>query len=66
LRAAGLPDAVCSHPAMNLFFLHPLIDRWKPGGSLVGDTALLVLFATHYAVLLLALRRARPQQPQPR
>jgi hypothetical protein len=42
---------------MNVFLLHPLLDRMKHGGMVPGQIALAALFAAHYALLLAAIRR---------
>jgi len=41
LRHAGLPAWVCEGWWMNLFGLHPLLNRLVPGGQIVGPAALL-------------------------
>jgi len=59
LRRIGLPEAVCESAWMNVFLLHPLINRLKPGGITMGPLLMGAAFAAQYAVLLLALFRAR-------
>jgi hypothetical protein len=42
---------------MNVFLLHPLINRMKGGGVLVGEILLVFLFVLQYATILVAIRR---------
>ena len=54
----GLPPALCSGWWMNVFLLHPLINRFARGGMIAAGAAIIVCFALPYAVLLLGIRRA--------
>jgi hypothetical protein len=42
---------------MNVFLLHPLINRMKGGGVLVGEILLVFFFVLQYVTILVALRR---------
>jgi hypothetical protein len=42
---------------MNVFLLHPLINRMKHGGALVGEILLVFLFVLQYTTILVAIRR---------
>lgn len=53
----GIPETVCSGWWMNVFLLHPLIDRIKPGGMLIGQLLLAGAYLVQYPVLLAALRQ---------
>jgi len=66
LRGLGVPAAVCSGWWMNLFLFHPLADRLKPGGMLVGELGVALLLTLQYVLLLLALQRARASIPSTR
>ena len=57
LRALGLPEAFCAGWWMNIFFLHPLADRLKSGGMLVGELAVAACLSLQYLLLLTALHR---------
>jgi hypothetical protein len=59
LDLAGLPGAFCDGWWMNVFVLHPLLNRLFPGGYVIGAGALGVLLAAQYGVVLAALVRAR-------
>ena len=59
LRKAGIPEAICHHPMMNVFLLHPAIDAWRPGGMLIGQLLLVGLFSSQYAALLVAIARIK-------
>jgi hypothetical protein len=59
LRRLGVPETVCESAWMNVFLLHPLIDRVKPGGITMGPLLMGAAFAAQYTVLLLAVFRAR-------
>jgi hypothetical protein len=61
----GLPEATARSPWMNLFVLHPLIERHEAGGLLVGEVALGLSFVGHYLLLLVALRRAHRRSAPP-
>jgi hypothetical protein len=57
LRRMGWPPAFCEGWWMNLFLFHPLINRLRPGGMLIGEMLILGCFAFQYGFLLAALRR---------
>ncbi|MBN1558560.1 MAG: hypothetical protein JW951_10500 [Lentisphaerae bacterium] len=63
LRRCGVSESVVSAGWMNVFLLHPLLTRLKPGGGLLGPAALLVCLTAQYAWLLLALRRLPASPP---
>ena len=42
---------------MNIFLLHPLINRFKNGGVLVGELLVTFFFVLQYVTVLIALRR---------
>jgi hypothetical protein len=49
---------------MNVFVLHPTIERFASGGLLKGEVAIAAGFVFHYAVLAWAVRRAgQPRAP---
>ena len=58
LRSLGVPDAICSGWWMNVFLFHPVADRLKPGGMLIGELGIALLLTFQYVLLLAALRRA--------
>lgn len=53
----GLPPAFGTGWWMNLFFLHPLIDKLKNGGMLVGESAIIISFLIQYSIIILLLAR---------
>jgi hypothetical protein len=55
----GVPQRIAAGWWMNLFLFHPLIDRARHGGVLVGEALIVTLFAAHYALVLSALWLAR-------
>jgi len=55
LRKLGLPEAFSAHLLMNIFLLHPLIDRLRPGGKLVGGGLITAMATAQYGLLLLAI-----------
>lgn len=57
LRRLGLPDAFCSGGWMNVFFLHPCVDRLQSGGMLIAEFAIVACFVAHYTTLLVAILR---------
>jgi hypothetical protein len=59
LRGLGLPDSFCSGWWMNVFFFHALIDRFKPGGALIGELGIAACMTLQYGLLLVALYRTR-------
>jgi hypothetical protein len=58
LRYARVPESIVGAWWMNLFLLHPLIDRLKSGGVFIGEAAVAACFGAQYALMLLAIRRA--------
>ena len=58
LRSSGVPDAICSGWWMNVFLFHPLADRLKQGGMLIGELGIALILTFQYVLLLAALRRA--------
>lgn len=59
IRFAGVPESFCSGWWMNLFLLHPLINRWGPHATIIGGVVFVCGFAFQYAVLLAAIGRIR-------
>ena len=59
LRHWGAPEAICGGWWMNLFVLHPLLERLGHRGPIWGGAALTACYILQYGVALLALRRAR-------
>ena len=64
LRYAGMPDAFCQGWWMNLFLLHPLINRWGPHATIIGAVALVSCIAFQYGTILAGILRAR-MRPTP-
>ena len=58
VRLGAAPTSVDA-PWMNLFVLHPLIDRWERGGLLIGELAVAAMFIGHYALILAAIATRR-------
>ena len=58
LRRLQIPETICSHPVMNIFLLHPLIDWLRPGGMLIGELGIVFFFALQYACLVGGIFRA--------
>ena len=59
LRRLGVPESVCSAWWMNVFLLHPLLTRLKPGGDILGPAVLLLCIAAQYAWLFLGVLLCR-------
>jgi len=57
LRHAGVARELCMRWWMNVFFLFPLIDRLQPGGMVLGEAAVLMLFGLQYVAMLLLIGR---------
>lgn len=57
--SAGLSPSIHHAGWANIFLGHAWIDRRNDGGLLVGELVMVAIFALHYAVLVLALARAR-------
>lgn len=55
----GLPGGFCRGWWLNVFVLHPLLNRAFPGGTLVGELALMACFVAQYAGLLWVLMCVR-------
>lgn len=62
LRQLGVPDAICDHPAMNVFLLYPWINIVKPGAITSGPLILGAMLGGQYALLIAALAHARWQR----
>ena len=58
LGMIGVPESVTSAWYMNIFLFHPLMDRLKPGGKLIGETLVVTCFLFQYSMMLLLLHRA--------
>jgi len=59
LRFAGAPEVFCRGWWMNVFFLHPLVNRAVPKGNLLGQAALVAALALQYVTALAVLARVR-------
>jgi len=59
LRHWGLPEFFCSGWWMNLFLFHPMLDKLKPGGALLGEILIVALFLLHYSLIIAAIYRIR-------
>ncbi len=59
LHALALPEWFCDGWWMNLFLLHPLLDRWVPGGTVIGGFLLVAALSSQYGLLLLAIGLTR-------
>ena len=57
LLRCGLPGTFCRGAWMNVFLLHPLLDRTGAGGMYKGAALIGALFAAQYFLILLAIRR---------
>ena len=62
----GLPASWCASPVMNVFLLHPLLDRFGRGGEFRGAALIFALFALQYVLLLEAIRRRGWSPPRAR
>ena len=58
LRRAGMDEAICASAWMNVFLLHPLVDRVVSSGRSLGPVMVALIFAAQYGVLLAAAARA--------
>lgn len=56
LRRIGVPDTICNGWWMNIFLLHPLINRLKHGGMLIGRIGIIACFTIQYILLLTAIQ----------
>jgi hypothetical protein len=56
LRRMGYPDWFCQGWWMNICLFHPMIDRIRPGGMLIGELVFVACFIFQYMLLLYALR----------
>lgn len=67
LRWCGVPAHVTGSRWMNLFLLHPLLTRCRPGGTIPAGVAIVLCFAAPYGLLLAAIWRAtrRTSRPPP-
>lgn|GEM_PF-3423770 len=59
ISAAGITGALHHVAWGDVFVGHRAIDRRLGGGLLIGELALVAQLICHYALLMLALRRAR-------
>jgi hypothetical protein len=59
LHHAGFPESFTGGWWMNLFLLHPLINRWGPHATIIGGAALVGCFAIQYAAILGAILNVR-------
>ena len=62
LRHAGLSETFCGGWWMNLFLLHPLVNRWGPHATIIGAVALIAGFVFQYTTILTAILAARKQR----
>ena len=58
LRYAGFPESIYANPWMNIFFLHPWINRILPRNELPGSLAMAICWTTQYAWVLAAVLRS--------
>ncbi len=63
LGLMGVPESVTSAWFMNIFLFHPIIDRVKTGGKLIGETLVVSCFLLQYLMMLILLRRIRKGSP---
>jgi hypothetical protein len=57
--SAGLPAGIHHAWWANVFLGHALIDRKNDGGLLIGELVMVAVLAFHYALLVVAIARAR-------
>lgn len=62
LRRAGVPHDICEAWFMNIFLLSPLLNHFVQGATIYGPFFMSLLVASFYAMLLLAVRRAKHTQ----
>ncbi len=63
LTSAGAPASIHHQWWSNLFVFHAAIDARKSGGLLIGELLLVALLVFQYALLVLAIIRARAAAP---
>ena len=58
LKILGVPPAVYTHPLMNIFLLHPLMESSLKvhGGILIGEVLFVCSSAAQYFLILFALK----------
>ena len=59
LMHLGLPRAFCTGWWMNVFLLHPWVDRFKHGQEILGGVMLLGTMGVPYLFLVACVWRAR-------
>jgi len=59
LRYAGCPESLCNGWWMNVFLLHPVVNRWGPHATIIGGVAFVLCFSFQYTVILAGIRRIR-------
>jgi hypothetical protein len=57
LRLLGTPEPICTHPAMNIFFLHSWIEHRHAGGNIIGNALTAGWVMLQYTTLLSAVFR---------
>jgi|GEM_PF-3442384 len=57
LRLLHAPEAICAHPAMNIFFLHSWIEHRHAGGYIIGNALTVGWVMLQYTTLLAAIFR---------
>ncbi len=62
LGLIGVPESITSSWYMNVFLLHPIIDRLKSGGKLIGETLVVSCFLFQYFIMLVLLRRTATER----
>ena len=65
-RRAGVPEAWCRSPWMNIFLFHPWIAAARPGGGTVGPLMLAAWVIFPYSLMLAAIRRTATKDAAPR
>ena len=63
LKFAGLPEPFCSGWWMNLFLLHPLLNRFLPQNLILASFIFGSLIAFQYGVILAAIFRLKRKKP---
>ena len=58
-RNAGLPEIWLRGWWMNIFLLHPLVDRLRPGGMLIGQMLICGIVTLQYGGLTLTVLACR-------
>jgi hypothetical protein len=57
LRRAGLSDAACDNPWMNIFVFYPALNHLLHGGTVWGPAILALALGSQYLLLLAAINQ---------